>query len=102
MSVRAIPQISPQPLKAPLQPLLWAALAYGGGVVVGNVAWRPSTWWVVATLAFIGAGAYLVSRRRWLAYGLALGGLFFVGALAIQLRAHREPTYPRGASAQNL
>jgi len=66
--------------------MLWAALAYGAGIVVGNHAWRPASWWVVATVAFVASGAYFVRRRLWLAYGLALGAMFFVGALTIQLR----------------
>ncbi len=77
------------PLKVPRQPLLWAALAYAAGVVVGSCAWRPPSWWVVATVAFAGAGAYFAPRRRGLAFPLALGAMFFVGALAIQLRVAR-------------
>lgn len=66
--------------------MLWTALAYAAGIVVGSFAWRPSTWWVIAALAFVAAGSYFVSRRRWLAYGLGMGATFFAGALAIQLR----------------
>ena len=78
--------------KAPRQPLLWAALAYGSGIAVGSFAWRPPLWWVVATLGFLGAGAYFVRRRLWLARSLALGALFFTGALAIQMRNARAPS----------
>jgi competence protein ComEC len=42
-------------------------------------------------MGFLGAGALLVSRRRWLAFTLALGALFFSGALAIQMRNSRAP-----------
>jgi competence protein ComEC len=54
---------------------------------VGGVhAWRPVSWWVFATLGFLAAGAYFSRRRTWLGFALALGALFFVGALEIQLR----------------
>jgi hypothetical protein len=72
--------------KPPRQPLLWAAFAYEAGIVVGTSPWRPF-WWIAATLVFIAAGAFYVPRRCWLAFPLALGTLFFVGALGIQLRA---------------
>ena len=49
-------------------------------------AWRPASWWVFATLGFLAAGAYFSRRRTWLGFALALGALFFVGALEIQLR----------------
>ena len=77
--------------KPPRQPLLWAALAYGAGILAGSYAWRPALWWFVAALAFIGAGAFYVRRRWWLAFPLALGALFFVGALEIQLRDSERP-----------
>ena len=34
----------------------------------------------------MGAGAFFARRRVWLGFALALGALFFVGALEIQLR----------------
>ncbi|MGC2195465.1 MAG: ComEC/Rec2 family competence protein [Terriglobales bacterium] len=85
-STEAIPQSTIAARKAPRQPLLWAALAYGAGIVGGTYAWRPPLWWVVAALGFLGAGAYFVRRRIWLAFPLALGVLFFTGAFAIQQR----------------
>jgi predicted membrane metal-binding protein len=72
--------------KPPRQPLLWASLAYGAGILTGSYAWRPPLWWFVAALAFIGSGAFYVRRRWWCAFPLALGALFSVGALEIQLR----------------
>lgn len=66
--------------------MLWAALAYASGIVCGVYEWRPESWWVVAAIAFVLAAIYF-ARRRWrLGFPLALGGLVFVGALAIQLR----------------
>jgi competence protein ComEC len=78
--------------KPPRQPLLWAALAYGAGIAVGSYAWRPPCWWVFATLGFLAAGAYFVRRRVWLAFALALGAVFFTGALAIQASTTRGPS----------
>jgi competence protein ComEC len=54
--------------------------------VAGSHTWRPSSWWIFATLGFLAAGAYFSRRRTWLGFALALGALFFVGALDIQLR----------------
>lgn len=56
---------------------------------MGSYAWRPPSWWVVAALVFAGAGAYFATRRRRLSYALAVGSMFFVGALTIQLRTTR-------------
>jgi competence protein ComEC len=74
------------------QPMLWAAIAYAGGIVCGVYAWRPVLWWVVAATAFVMAGLYFAHRRWWLAFPLSLGAIFFVGALAIQLRLSGTPT----------
>lgn len=87
-----IPSSSVPAPKAPRQPLLWAALAYGVGIVAGTYAWRPPLWWVVATCGFVGASAYFVRRRVWLALPLALGAILFTGALAIQMRNSRGPS----------
>jgi competence protein ComEC len=75
--------------KPPRQPMLWAALAYASGIIVGVYAWRPPLWWVIAAVAFLMAALYFAYRRWWLGFPLALGTLFFVGALAIQLRNAR-------------
>jgi competence protein ComEC len=75
----------------PRQPLLWAALAYGAGIVAGASAWRPPLWWVIAAVGFLAAGGYFVRRRLWLGFFLALGSLFFIGALEIQLRTAQGP-----------
>ncbi len=73
-------------LKATRQPMLWAALSYSSGIVAGAYAWRPASWWVVSGAAFLAAGLYFVSRRKWLGVALALGAFFLAGALDIQLR----------------
>ncbi|HZS96065.1 MAG TPA: DUF4131 domain-containing protein [Terriglobales bacterium] len=77
--------------KPPRQPMLWAALAYGAGIVCGVYAWRPPLWWVVAASALLLAALYFAHRRWWLGFPLALGTLSAVGALSIQLRNGRPP-----------
>jgi competence protein ComEC len=68
------------------QPMLWAALAYALGIVVGLYAWRPVLWWVVGALALAMAAAYFAQRRVWLGRSLTLGAVFLVGALHVQVR----------------
>ena len=68
------------------QPLLWAALAFAAGIVVGVHAWRPPVWWVAAWIVFALSGAYLFRRRGPPAFILGLGALFFLAALMVQVR----------------
>jgi competence protein ComEC len=68
------------------QPLLWAALVFSAGLWVGVRAWRPPTWWIAATLAFVLAALWFLRRRSWLAKGLSLGAWFLLGALMVQVR----------------
>ncbi len=74
------------PIKAPRQPMLWAAVAYCSGIVAGVYAWRPALWWVVAAAFFACAAGYFVRRRSGLSWILALGAFFLFGALHIQVR----------------
>jgi competence protein ComEC len=73
-------------LKAPRQPMLWAAASYSCGIVAGVYAWRPTLWWIAGAAAFVCAAAYLAMRRSHLGWALALGALFLAGALHIQTR----------------
>ncbi|MGH9499956.1 MAG: ComEC/Rec2 family competence protein [Terriglobales bacterium] len=66
------------------QPVLWAALAYGGGIFVGHYAWRPPLWWLVAGLVFGFSAVYFLHRRVRIGIVLALSSLFVFAALAIQ------------------
>ena len=70
--------------KAPRQPMLWAAVAYSLGVVAGVYLWRPALWWVIAGVAFAAAAAYFAGRRSGVGWLMALGVVFFAGALHIQ------------------
>jgi competence protein ComEC len=73
------------------QPMLWAALAYSRGIVMGAYQWRPPLWWVVAAAAFGAAAVYFRLRRGWLAGTLALGSFLLAGALHVQLRGDSVP-----------
>jgi hypothetical protein len=50
--------------KPPRQPMLWAALVYGAGIVCGVYAWRPPLWWMVAAVAFALAALYFALKAR--------------------------------------
>lgn len=75
-------------LKPTRQPLFWAALAYATGIVAGAYSWRPASWLVTATIAFLAASTYFARRRKWIGIALALGAFFLAGALHIQLRGY--------------
>ena len=68
------------------QPLLWAALAFGGGIVAGLCAWRPPLWWLAAAVACLVFAIFFLRRRPRAAALLGLGAMFVAGALAIELR----------------
>jgi competence protein ComEC len=67
------------------QPLLWAALAYAGGIFAGHYAWRPPLWWLVAGLVFAFSAACFLRRRAQVGIALAWFSLFVFGALTIQV-----------------
>jgi len=86
-----IPQSTPVPpptfnLKAPRQPMLWAALAYSLAIIAGIYLWRPAQWWTIAITAFVAAATYFARRRSGVGWLLALAAFFLAGALHIQLR----------------
>ena len=84
------PALQSLPLARARQPLLWAASAFAAGILVGSRAWRPPLWWALAILAFMAAAAYLVRERGTMAKILALGALFLMGALTIQIRGNGD------------
>jgi competence protein ComEC len=67
--------------------MLWAALAYGGGIVTGVYLWRPALWWLVAAIVFSASATYYLRRRAWAAFALGLSALLVTGALTMQVRA---------------
>jgi competence protein ComEC len=91
------PQSSPPFISAdprPRQPLLWAALAYSGGIAAGVYAWRPPLWWLMAALVSAASSASLARRRPKVAFSVVLFGLFLLGALVIQVRTPRGNALP--------
>ena len=66
--------------------MLWTAVSYSAGILVGTYAWRPAVWWLVNVGVFLAAGAYFAFRRPGLGWLLGLATFFLVGALHIQLR----------------
>ncbi len=70
----------------PRQPLLWAALAYGAGIVVAPHIWRPATWWMATIVVFLVAAAVLSRGHPRLAQMLAMTSLACIAMLTAQLR----------------
>ena len=66
------------------QPLFWACLAFASGICLGHRAWRPSLWWLLASLGFAAAAGYFLKRRPLISVALVLGAFVFAGALTIQ------------------
>jgi competence protein ComEC len=66
--------------------MLWAALAYSGGIVTGFYAWRPPLWWLLDAIVFLASAVYLLRRRPRAAFLLGLSALFVTGALMMQVR----------------
>jgi Domain of unknown function (DUF4131) len=74
----------------PRQPLFWGAVAFSLGLWMGERAWRPASWWVMAVVAFVLAAVFFLSKRAWLGKTLALGVWFLLGAFLIQVRGVRS------------
>ena len=70
--------------------MIWAALAFAAGIAVGEYAWRPPAWWLVAFLAFLAFAAYFLRRRPRVAFLLGLAALLVAGALNVQSRPAKE------------
>ena len=83
-----MPDMNTHPVRgqkpATRQPMLWAALAYGGGIFTGHYAWRPPLWWLIAGMVFAASAVYFLHRRARIGIALALFSLFVFGALTIQ------------------
>jgi competence protein ComEC len=74
----------------PRQPLFGGAVAFSLGLWMGERAWRPASWWVMAVVAFVLAAVFFLSKRAWLGKTLALGVWFLLGAFLIQVRGVRS------------
>ena len=67
--------------------MLWAALAYAGGIVTGFYASRPALWWLIAAGVFCVSAAILRRRRAVASFALGLSALFVTAALTMQVHA---------------
>jgi len=74
-----------RPILPPHQPLLWAAIAFAVGILLGSYVLRPALWWLIAAAWFVISGTHFVRRRIWAASALGLGALIAAGAFSIQV-----------------
>lgn len=72
------------------QPLFWAALFFSVGIVLGNYAWRPASWWAAAGIVFVVSAICVVRKRTLSPKILAFAALIAIGALSIQMRRDSE------------
>ena len=50
--------------RMPREPLFYAALAYAGGILLGDRCWRPMFWWLAAAGGFVVAALVFVVGRE--------------------------------------
>jgi competence protein ComEC len=101
--MRARAELRSIPLRRPLpapeetparQPLFWGALAFAGGLWIGNVIWRPPLLWVAAIAVFAASALYFLNRRPALARVIALGSCALAGTFALQIqRSGSDPAW---------
>ena len=68
------------------QPLFWAGLFFSVGIILGDYAWRPPIWWVLAGIVFVTSAICILKERTLAPKVLAFAALVAVGALSIQMR----------------
>lgn len=66
--------------------MFWATLAFCGGIWIGERAWRPPVWWIVAAAVCLTAALFFLNRRPRIASLVTLGAFVCLGAFAIQCR----------------
>jgi competence protein ComEC len=76
------------------QPLFWAALFFSAGILLGNYAWRPASWWVLAAIVFLASASCIVTKRTVSPAVLAFAALVAIGALSIQMRRSSASEQP--------
>jgi competence protein ComEC len=62
--------------------------------VLGNYAWRPASWWVIAGIFFVASAICTVRKRILSPNILACAALIAVGALSIQMRKSSASQQP--------
>jgi len=98
-----LPPGAPNPVrkKAPRQPLLWAAIAFSAGILIGSHVCRTDVRWLTAACIFGSAGGYFIRRRVFTGYSLVLFLAVIGGALSIQIQKSQEPVAPILLQATN-
>lgn len=71
------------------QPLLWAAIAFSSGILLGTYFWRPASWWFAGAAGVSACAALFLRRRVRGATGVSLLALAAVGAFLVEV--HRVP-----------
>jgi competence protein ComEC len=66
-------------------------VAFASGVCVGRYVWRPPSWWLIAAVVFLAAGAYWRSRRPRVARAAALFAFVSAGAFSIEMPRGERP-----------
>ena len=72
------------------QPMFWAALAFAGGIWIGEYAWRPPIWWLAAIITASAAALFFIDRKSRIARALAMAAFIAAGAFAIQCQANNR------------
>jgi competence protein ComEC len=65
--------------------LLWAALAFGGGILAGSCLALPWLPWLVAGVLLVVTGACFLCRKMRIAWWLGVGAIAATGAIHIQI-----------------
>jgi competence protein ComEC len=74
------------------QPLLYAAIAFATGILLGSRSWYPASWWIAGALILILLAAFFVARRQMVALPCGLLILTALGALDFQIRQRSVTT----------
>ncbi|HXF12175.1 MAG TPA: ComEC/Rec2 family competence protein, partial [Terriglobales bacterium] len=61
-------------------------LFFSVGIILGDYAWRPPIWWVLAGIVFVTSAICILKERTLAPKVLAFAALVAVGALSIQMR----------------
>src|ERR1700733_2007009 len=67
--------------------MLWAAVAYAGGIITGFYVWRPPLWWLITAIVFSASAGFFLRARAKAAFALGLAVLFVTGAWMMQVRS---------------